>query len=332
MRAWGLAVYLFPYIFGPIGGFGALDRSGDLTELWGVAGGYLGATALFLAILSLFQQKTYRCLRWMLALWIALFLARTFGFPGSATLFHFIPGMDLTQVHRYSAPSWELAAVILAAFALDDWWAGRKVKPASLIATAILTVISARLVLWLGWGVVGDLLHALPGYRHWLKYSLELPGAVLLAAVYVPTHAGAEPFSSYRGTARPRLVYRDPVLKIFELLNPAPYFETSGAPCSLRVESREVLRASCRGPAHLTRRELFYPGWRAAINNKRVSPVLTASIFQGIDLPAPGHSSRSSVEGSSDSARCAGIHVASSPSNAIATTTPVNTRGSRGVA
>jgi uncharacterized membrane protein YfhO len=36
----------------------------------------------------------------------------------------------------------------------------------------------------------------------------------------------------------------------------------------------------------LTRRELFYPGWRAAINNKRVSPVLAASIFQGIDLAA----------------------------------------------
>ena len=44
------------------------------------------------------------------------------------------------------------------------------------------------------------------------------------------------------------------------------------------------------------------------------------------------HSSRRSIAGSTDSARCAGIHAAISPSNAIAITVPVNSRGSRGVA
>jgi hypothetical protein len=44
------------------------------------------------------------------------------------------------------------------------------------------------------------------------------------------------------------------------------------------------------------------------------------------------HSSRSSVKGSTDKARRAGIHVASSPSSAIVKTTPANTSGSRGVA
>jgi hypothetical protein len=44
------------------------------------------------------------------------------------------------------------------------------------------------------------------------------------------------------------------------------------------------------------------------------------------------YSSRSNIAGSTDSARCAGIHVARSPTNAIARTTPANTRGSRGVA
>jgi hypothetical protein len=46
----------------------------------------------------------------------------------------------------------------------------------------------------------------------------------------------------------------------------------------------------------------------------------------------PIHSSRSSCIGSIDSARCAGIQVASNPSNAIARTTLANTTGSRGVA
>jgi hypothetical protein len=44
------------------------------------------------------------------------------------------------------------------------------------------------------------------------------------------------------------------------------------------------------------------------------------------------HSSRSRIIGSIESARCAGIHVASSPSNNIARTVPAKTIGSRGVA
>ena len=47
---------------------------------------------------------------------------------------------------------------------------------------------------------------------------------------------------------------------------------------------------------------------------------------------APSHSSRSNIIGSTDSARRAGIQAATSPSTAIARTTPANTRGSRGVA
>jgi hypothetical protein len=49
-------------------------------------------------------------------------------------------------------------------------------------------------------------------------------------------------------------------------------------------------------------------------------------------LEATVHSSRSNIMGSTDNARCAGIQVASSPSSAMASTTPANTIGSRGVA
>jgi hypothetical protein len=58
---------------------------------------------------------------------------------------------------------------------------------------------------------------------------------------------------------------------------------------------------------------------------RRSSPTISLSIN-------PIHSSRSKIKGSTESARCAGIHVASSPSNDIARTTPANTRGSRGFA
>jgi len=46
----------------------------------------------------------------------------------------------------------------------------------------------------------------------------------------------------------------------------------------------------------------------------------------------PIHSARSKIRGSTESARCAGIQVASSPNNNIASTTPDSTSGSRGVA
>jgi hypothetical protein len=46
----------------------------------------------------------------------------------------------------------------------------------------------------------------------------------------------------------------------------------------------------------------------------------------------PIHSARSSITGSTDSARCAGIQVASRPISDIAKTTPASTTGSRGVA
>jgi Fic-DOC domain mobile mystery protein B len=51
-----------------------------------------------------------------------------------------------------------------------------------------------------------------------------------------------------------------------------------------------------------------------------------------LSITAAVHSSRSNVIGFTDSARRAGIHVASSPSNAMARTTPARTSGSRGVA
>ena len=50
------------------------------------------------------------------------------------------------------------------------------------------------------------------------------------------------------------------------------------------------------------------------------------------EAPPSSHSSRSSIMGSTDNARWAGIHVATNPNNAMASTTPVSTSGSRGVA
>ena len=63
------------------------------------------------------------------------------------------------------------------------------------------------------------------------------------------------------------------------------------------------------------------------------SPAMNANTPpQGEGFSAPVYSSRSKTSGSTESARRAGIHVASKPSSDIARTTAINTSGSRGVA
>ena len=57
--------------------------------------------------------------------------------------------------------------------------------------------------------------------------------------------------------------------------------------------------------------------------------VVNTERFQGV---AAVYSSRSRIIGSMDRARRAGIHVATSPSRAMAATAPVSTSGSRDVA
>lgn len=87
------------------------------------------------------------------------------------------------------------------------------------------------------------------------------------------------------GSAPQEPVYRGGTADIYELPHPSPYFEAQGGPCTLSPESRTALAASCKSPARLLRRELYYPGWRAYVNGKR-EPIHAHSIFESIALPA----------------------------------------------
>jgi hypothetical protein len=58
----------------------------------------------------------------------------------------------------------------------------------------------------------------------------------------------------------------------------------------------------------------------------------TNRTYGNLELGPLIHSARSNITGSTESARCAGIHVASRPISDIAKTTPASTSGSRGVA
>jgi hypothetical protein len=79
------------------------------------------------------------------------------------------------------------------------------------------------------------------------------------------------------------LAYAGRVLNVWTLPAPAPYAEAPG--CSLTMTSRQSFGADCRAPSRLLRRELFDPGWTAAVNG--ASTVVGADgIFQTVRLPA----------------------------------------------
>ena len=112
-----LAALLFPNIYGP-------PWANCDWGLWPAVGGYIGAATAFLAVLSLFQRRASRHplggARWLLALWISVWLAASFGVLGVAEAIRLVPGLSQVWISRYCMPSVEFAFCVLAAFVLDD--------------------------------------------------------------------------------------------------------------------------------------------------------------------------------------------------------------------
>lgn len=85
----------------------------------------------------------------------------------------------------------------------------------------------------------------------------------------------------------PKKAYADSVMDIWELPNPASYFQViHGGPCTLLTTLRESVTAECVGPATLLRRELYMPGWRVTVNGTTSATVQRNGIFQSAILPA----------------------------------------------
>jgi hypothetical protein len=83
-----------------------------------------------------------------------------------------------------------------------------------------------------------------------------------------------------------RKLYADSVMDIWELQNPAPYFQVvQGGPCTLLAMQHEEVTAECLAPATLVRRELYMPGWRVTLNGAATAAVQQSGIFQSAAVP-----------------------------------------------
>ena len=182
----GLSQLVLPYSLGPIFGFFAPAGQPDpIANLWGSVGGFLSATVIAAGLVGLVGRRL-RVLRCGLGAWILVCLLRTFGFPPVVHLMAATPGLRLTAFFRYSDPSWELAAVVLAALGLDDIARGltrRRVLAIGVALTGLLTVWAAVTAWPLMDGVLtpsGQIAH-----RHWYPIGSMVAalGALVLLAV-----------------------------------------------------------------------------------------------------------------------------------------------------
>ncbi len=106
-------------------------------------GGYLGGPLFFLAILGAFGVRL-RSLRVALASWIVVAVAATWGLGRVHAVFNLIPGEHLMLLSRYIPTSYEFAAIVLAALALEDFRRRVTTKAEIVIAGAL----TASALLW----------------------------------------------------------------------------------------------------------------------------------------------------------------------------------------
>ena len=129
-----LVQYLFPYVYGGIFQYSAPP---GVAISWGNIGGYVGATVAFLALLGAVSARRNLPLRIALVAWIALMVGRSVGAQPFAAIVNHLPLVDTVAVYRYANASWILAAIVLAALAIDDWRGSRRDKLKALACAAI---------------------------------------------------------------------------------------------------------------------------------------------------------------------------------------------------
>ena len=141
-------MFLVPYLYGPID-YGFIWPNPPTLTAWSTIGGYVGAACTALGLLGLVARRE-RALRWVLAGWIVVCLCKTAAVPGVTGLLNLVPFMPQTAFFRYAEPSWELAAIVLGALAVDDWQRGGALRwraawgyAAGIGLLALLLVIAA---------------------------------------------------------------------------------------------------------------------------------------------------------------------------------------------
>ncbi len=182
-----LPVLLMPYVLGPQS-FGVNDPSQVLLWLWAFLGGYISLPIALLAVIAVAARRAPNlALRGLLAAWCAATIAASFGVPGITRAVYSIPPLSQTLMFRYAPPSWELAAIVLAAMAIDDWQrTGFRPWRLGLALASVLT--AAAVTLAAASHSIAYLRANVPHYDPWMIASVA--GAATIALLTAGSIAG----------------------------------------------------------------------------------------------------------------------------------------------
>ncbi|HVA09121.1 MAG TPA: hypothetical protein VNG12_20490, partial [Acidimicrobiales bacterium] len=169
----GSALLVVPYSFGPIAAFVPYDPTGTIANAWG--GGYVTTSLLFLSLVGLAGAR-HRGVRIAMAGWATFALMRTFGVGIAFEVTRAIPYLDRTVFSSWSAPSWELAILLLAMLGLDDLM-DLRVNKVWVAGAALVSLALTGLAVHIARSLLGDVRTA-PG--HELAANLSAAWAFLV--------------------------------------------------------------------------------------------------------------------------------------------------------
>lgn len=183
----GFASVVLPYVYGPLG---VMHGSLFLQHLAGAMCGYIGTPLVLFAAAGV-DSRGDRPLAVLLLIWVVLSIGKTFGFPPIMALVDAVPLMNNVSFWRYSSPTWELATIVLACFAIEDLRAGRMKLAFPLAATFAIIAIS----IWLAWPWA-RVWHWSPRHLQamvtWLSTALGFGlGSLILIVIALATLGGA---------------------------------------------------------------------------------------------------------------------------------------------
>jgi hypothetical protein len=174
-----LAMNFLPYVTGALG---ETHGSDFLANNW-ANGCYCGLLLPLLALAALLARRE-TALKLCLAGWIVLTWGRTYGIPPFASAMNVLPFMRDVEVYRYSAPSWNLAFVVLAAFGLDAVLDQRIRRHWPMLACLVLLALAGWWA-WPGrqiWAWPPGVIHAV--FLWWLAAILLALAGLALAALF----------------------------------------------------------------------------------------------------------------------------------------------------
>lgn len=164
-----------PYFYGPLWAAGM-----ELEPVWDNLGGYIDIVMLVVAVYGLLCRRS--SLSWLLAGWVVVAIAKTFGVQPVATWLNFVPGMSATQFFRYAQPTWEFAIYLLAALGVNFLHRSKVFRYPPVVASGI-TLLTGMLPFIYGFNLWLPRLNGIAGVDHWARGSVIWASMTGLLAV-----------------------------------------------------------------------------------------------------------------------------------------------------